>query len=202
MCQTSCCDSEIKRSISYEARFPPDSPHLPSNESVFGTAEGRHHSCSSHRPEFIPALPFCHALLKASKPQPSHYPKLVNTLGDHIRSHRLDLGFFQSNIADQIRVDTTTIHNWEGNKSVPAIRYIPAILQFLGYNPFPPAQTLPERLATVRKILGLSQRKMAELLGVDPGTLQGWEAGQHRPMGKNAPLMETFLRKFAGNPKN
>jgi DNA-binding transcriptional regulator YiaG len=146
-------------------------------------------------------LPFCHALLKASKPQASHYPKLVNTLGDHIRSRRLDLGLFQSNIADQIRVDTTTIHNWEGNKSVPATRYIPAILQFLGYNPFPPAQTLPERLATVRKMLGLSQRKLAELLGVDPGTLQGWEAGQHKPVGRTRRLLEAFLAKSPGDSK-
>jgi hypothetical protein len=28
----------------------------------------------------------------------------------------------------------------------------------------------------------------------DPGTLQGWEAGQHRPMGRNIELVERFLR--------
>jgi transcriptional regulator with XRE-family HTH domain len=28
---------------------------------------------------------------------------------------------------------------------------------------------------------GLSQRAMAERLGVDPGTLQGWESRQHQP---------------------
>jgi len=120
----------------------------------------------------IPALSFCHAELRASKRKPSHYPMLLNTLGDHIRGRRLDLGLFQSLVAEQIGVDETTIHNWEGNKSFLAIRYIPAILRFLGYNPFPPAQTLPDRLAALRKMLGMSQRKLAESLGVDPGTLQ------------------------------
>jgi DNA-binding transcriptional regulator YiaG len=138
-------------------------------------------------------LPFCHAELRATKPKPSHYPKRLNTLGDHLRSRRLDLGLFQSKVAEHIGVDTTTIHNWEGNKSVPAIRYIPAILRFLGYNPFPPALTLPERLATVRKMLGMSQRNLAEFLGVDPGTLQGWEAGQHEPIGRNVALIDRFL---------
>jgi hypothetical protein len=37
------------------------------------------------------ALPFCHTELRASKPKPSHYPKQLNTLGDHIRTRRLDL---------------------------------------------------------------------------------------------------------------
>jgi len=146
-------------------------------------------------------LPFCHAELRATKPKPSQYPKLLNTLGDHIRNRRLDLGLFQSKVAEQIGVDTTSIHNWEGNKSAPAIRHIPAILRFLGYNPLPPAQTLPERLATVRKTLGMSQRNLAESLGVDPGTLQGWEAGQHQPTGRNVERVKRFLRSPTSQQK-
>jgi DNA-binding XRE family transcriptional regulator len=45
----------------------------------------------------------------------------------------LDLGLFQSDVGEQIGVDTTTVHNWERNASVPAIRYVPAIVGFLGY---------------------------------------------------------------------
>ena len=101
-------------------------------------------------------MPFCHAELRAAKPKPSCYPKKISTLGDHIRSRRLDLDLFQSDVAEQIGVDTTTICNWESNASIPAIRYIPAVRQFLGYDPFPPAQTLAERLVTARKGLGLS----------------------------------------------
>jgi DNA-binding transcriptional regulator YiaG len=145
-------------------------------------------------------LPFCHAELRAPKPKPSHYPQQLNTLGDHIRSRRLDLDLFQSNVAEQIGVETTTICNWESNTSIPAIRYIPAVLQFLEYDPFPAGCTLADLLATARKELGLSQRKLAIALGVDPGTLQSWEAGHHEPIGRNMELIERFLKTLGKSP--
>jgi transcriptional regulator with XRE-family HTH domain len=145
------------------------------------------------------ALPFCHFELRASKPMPANYPKQINTLGDQIRSRRLDLNLLQKQVADQIGVHELTITNWEGNATVPEVRYIPAITQFLGYNPLPAASSLPERLATTRKVLGLSQRKMAAKLGVDPATLMGWEAGRHQPTGKSLDLIWRVLsqRKMA-----
>jgi len=130
-------------------------------------------------------LPFCHAELRAPKPKPVCYPKQINTLGDHIRTHRLDLNLLQKEVGEQIGVEGTTITNWELNATVPAIRNIPAIIQFLGYDPFPPANSFTERIAATRKTLGLSQGKMAQKLGIDPATLQGWEAGQHRPSPKS-----------------
>ena len=143
-------------------------------------------------------MPFCHAELRAPKPKPSHYPQQLNTLGDHIRSRRLDLDLFQSDVAEQIGVDTTTICNWEGNASIPAIRYIPAIIRFLGYYPQASVDSFPDRLATARRTLGLSQRKLAEKLGVDPGTLQGWEAGRHQPTGKSLEIIGRVLESREG----
>jgi predicted transcriptional regulator len=72
---------------------------------------------------------------------------------------------------------------------------IESILNFLGYTPIPPAQTLPDRLVSMRKILGLSQRKMAARRARQPGTLQGWEAGQHEPSGKSLELIANALRE-------
>jgi transcriptional regulator with XRE-family HTH domain len=138
-------------------------------------------------------LPFCHAELRAAKPKRECYPKQISTLGSHIRSRRLDLGLFQSDVAEQIGVDATTICTWESNASLPAIRYVPAILDFLGYDPLPPAKTLAERLVTARKVLGLSQRGLAQLLGVDPATLQSWEAGEHKPTRASVEKVERFL---------
>jgi DNA-binding transcriptional regulator YiaG len=43
-------------------------------------------------------------------------------------------------------------------------------------------------------MLGLSKRKMAEKLGVDPATLMGWEAGRHKPTGKSIVLITRVLR--------
>jgi len=58
-------------------------------------------SRSTH-PCVIPALPFCDAELRAPKPKSEHYPKQINTLGDNICKHRLDLNLRQKQVADQI----------------------------------------------------------------------------------------------------
>jgi DNA-binding transcriptional regulator YiaG len=138
-------------------------------------------------------LPFCHADLRAPKPRPEYYPKEINSLGDHIRTRRLDLKLLQKQVAEQIRVSGATITNWERNASAPVIRYIPAIVQFLGYNPTPPPSSLPERLVSARKELGLTQRKMAARWGVDPGTLRDWEAGRHCPTETSRNLIKNSL---------
>jgi transcriptional regulator with XRE-family HTH domain len=138
-------------------------------------------------------LPFCHAELRASKPKPEGYPNEINTLGDHIRTRRLDLKLLQKQVADQIGVHEQTITGWERNATVPEVRYIPAIIQFLGFNPLPEASSLPGHLATARRALGLSQRKMAGKLGVDPATLMGWEAGRHQPTRKSLGVIATVL---------
>ena len=76
----------------------------------------------------------------------------MNTLGDHIRGHRIDLGLFQSQVAALIGVHPLTITNWEGNASQPPVQYIPAIIRFLGYDPPPQSSPFPERnIATGRE---------------------------------------------------
>jgi transcriptional regulator with XRE-family HTH domain len=142
------------------------------------------------------ALPFCHFELRASKPSSIHYPKEINTLGDHIRTRRLDLKLLQKQVADEIGVHEMTITSWEGNATIPEVRYMPAIIQFLGYNSLPAAKSLPERLVIARRALGLSQRKMAVRLGVDPATLMGWEAGRHQPTEKSLDLIGRILQSW------
>lgn len=138
-------------------------------------------------------MPFCHFELRAARRKPAEYPKQINSLGDHIRARRLDLKLPQKEVADQIGVHEQTITGWERNATCPEVHYIPAIIQFLGYNPLPAASSLPERLATARRTIGLSQRKMAARLGIDPATLMGWEAGRHQPVGKSLDLIARVL---------
>jgi transcriptional regulator with XRE-family HTH domain len=153
-------------------------------------------SCCSPWPSFTVALPFCHLELRAARRKPARYPKEINTLGDHIRARRLGLKLLQKQVADQIGVHEQTITGWERNATIPEVRYIPGIIQFLGYNPIPVAISLPERLATARKALGLSQRRMAAKLGVDPATLMGWEAGRHQPTEKSLDLIGRILQSW------
>jgi DNA-binding XRE family transcriptional regulator len=89
---------------------------------------------------------------------------------------------------------STHFPSWESNTTVREVCYIPAIIRFLGYDPLPPAVSLPERLAVVRRGLGLSQRKMAGKLAVDRSTLMGWEAGRHQPTKKSLDLLGRVLQ--------
>jgi putative transcriptional regulator len=38
-------------------------------------------------------------------------------------------------------------------------------------------------VAAIRRHLGLTQQKFAELLGISPGTLRNWEQGRRKPEG-------------------
>ena len=128
-------------------------------------------------------MPFCKIELKAARPPSSpDYPNTLNTLGDHIRKKRLDLGLHQKDVAQIIDTTENTIWNWENNYATPSLPYIPKIIKFLGYIPFDNSnQTLGDKILIYRKLHGLSQREFARLLGIDPSTLGHWEKGKSKP---------------------
>jgi site-specific DNA recombinase len=120
-------------------------------------------------------------------------PVAPQTVGDHLRKRRLGLKMLQKDVAEQLGVDKTSVFNWEANTSIPEIRYMPAIIRFLGYNPLPAANTLAEQLVRRRTSLGLSQKQAAREVGVDPGTLARWERGEREPTGVFAERAQSFV---------
>lgn len=112
---------------------------------------------------------------------------------DHLKKWRLDLGLFQKDIALQLGVNESTVLNWENNACAPAIRFIPRIIEFLGYDRCPAPQSLPERLVAKRRHLGLSRRRLAQRLNVDEGTMARWKRGETWPTGKRLQIVEHFL---------
>jgi transcriptional regulator with XRE-family HTH domain len=120
-------------------------------------------------------------------------PEKLETLGDHLRRRRLTLKLIQRQVAEQIGVDATSIHNWETNVSTPSLQYMPAILEFLGYNPVPQGSGWAERLVQCRTALGLSQNESAKRMGVDQSTLARWERGEREPTGGFAAQAQRFL---------
>ena len=81
-----------------------------------------------------------------------------------------------------LNVSDITIYLWEKNRVKPSLAQIPKIIAFLGRDPFEPkAESLADKLKAHRRIHGLSQKKLAERLGVDETTVAGWERGKHRP---------------------
>src|SRR5207249_5241069 len=146
----------------------------------------------------IPALPFCHVALQAPKPISPNYPKKLETFGEHIRKRRLGLRLLQSDVAQLLLADKTSVFNWENNRTMPQVRHIPKIIDFLGYNPLPAARSFSEKLRAVRRTLGLSQRAMAKRLGIDPGTLQAWESGRRRPSKKLQRIVDRLTSREPG----
>ena len=99
-------------------------------------------------------------------------------MGEHIRKRRLEMTLTQTQAAERIGVNPWTILKWEKGRSEPPIKSVPGLLQFLGYDPLPEPQTLPERLLAKRRAMGWSIREAARKFGVDPGTWRDWEQGR------------------------
>ena len=57
-------------------------------------------------------MPFCCLSLRAPKPKPDGYTEHPETLGEHLRKRRMDLGLFQRQAAAEIGVSTATLWNW------------------------------------------------------------------------------------------
>jgi transcriptional regulator with XRE-family HTH domain len=113
------------------------------------------------------------------------YPEHLETLGDHIRKRRLSLGLCQKHVARQVNATTSTVTNWEKNRKSPRLYLMPKIIEFLCHNPLQSnATTLGERIKQYRIQKGLILRRLAEELGVDPGTLTRWEREEVEPRGK------------------
>jgi transcriptional regulator with XRE-family HTH domain len=132
-------------------------------------------------------------VLKTTKPKDFSYPSEIKSLGDHLRAKRVDLNLTQKRVAERIVADETTIYHWENNRTTPVIRFIPRIIEFLGYTPYAPTESLPEILRLCRQSLGLSQRKLASVLGVDESSLRSWESGRRKPSATSRRLIGTFL---------
>ncbi len=95
-----------------------------------------------------------------------------------MRKKRFEMGLMQKEVAKQLGVNSWTILNWEKCHTEPPIASIPAIVQFLGYDPFPQPTTLSQYLLAKRRKMGWSIKEAAREVGVDPSTWGNWERGQ------------------------
>ena len=75
---------------------------------------------------------------QAYVPAPVRIPVKPQTVGDHLRMRRPAPKLRQKQVADRLRCDQATIYNWEANGAHPRLDYMPAVVQFLGYNRFRP----------------------------------------------------------------
>jgi transcriptional regulator with XRE-family HTH domain len=117
-----------------------------------------------------------------------------DTLGLMLKRRRLERGLRQIDAAREIGIGNFTLLNWERRGVQPEVHFYPAIIAFLGYEPWPTPETMGERLLATRRRRGLTVRQAADVMGIDQGTLTGWEAGLFRPFGKWTTRAAAFLQ--------
>lgn len=105
----------------------------------------------------------------------------------------MKLGIRLKEIAEIVGVTSSTVGNWVNGKTEPAIRYYPAIMDFLGYCPYQRADTLGRKILLHRIHRGLSHKALARLLGIDAGSLSRWEAGETCPRVASLERLKDFL---------
>ena len=123
-------------------------------------------------------------------------------MGDRLKSRRLDLGLLQRDVAKDLGVSPSSVRHWELGQKAPKLQYQPALRAFLCEDPpRENATTFPEALRAARRAMGLSQRRLAELVGFGcPDTVADWENGLRTPMPRHLERLRLFFQEAGQQP--
>ncbi|RXK60026.1 XRE family transcriptional regulator [Lacibacter luteus] len=125
---------------------------------------------------------------------PNSYPKVLKTIGDHIRAWRIKNNVTQSKLATLLRVSEDTIVGWEKNRNTPTFRQMPAITELLGYLPVKiDMSCVGGRVLQFRYLNGLSPKDFGRLINTDPSTVRSWENNTQFPSFKKLLVIEGII---------
>jgi transcriptional regulator with XRE-family HTH domain len=162
-------------------------------------------------------LPFCERRLTLPRTDVSpvwtrSFPiaKEPTTLGQHLKKKRFTAGVRQREAAVKLGVSARTLSLWECDRIYPSWAFQPALVAYLGYDPFtetglPDAKSnepsgvaflSPEALVSIgqkirhfRLKLRKTRTQFALELGVSMKTLWGWETNRWQPSPKCRKLL-------------
>lgn len=80
-------------------------------------------------------MTICELVLRANIPKDSRYPKQFITIGDHLRTKRLDDALGIHDLAKIMETTPQSIVHWESNHCNPNLKFYTSIIDFLGYEP-------------------------------------------------------------------
>ncbi|MEO1438246.1 MAG: helix-turn-helix transcriptional regulator [Bacteroidota bacterium] len=128
------------------------------------------------------------------KPGDKAYPKALNTIGDYLKSKRLDLGLEGIEVANLLKVHPQTITNWELNHSQPSIEHLPRIIDFIGYDPFEiQGDSIQALILNYQRRVGVGLPTLARRIGIDPGTLIRVSKGEQQPFKKTEQKIRAYI---------
>jgi transcriptional regulator with XRE-family HTH domain len=138
-----------------------------------------------------PVYGACRLTLKALRKK--DYSEEPQTLGEHLKKRRKELGLLQREAAERLGCDVFTYINWEKGRTEPIASRFRPVLDFLGYDPTPEPRTFVERLEAKRWSTGMTFAQVADRLGWDEGTLTRYLNGTWRMPSERAQALENFL---------
>jgi transcriptional regulator with XRE-family HTH domain len=128
-------------------------------------------------------LPFCYFELRVGSERLAELALVKKgrvcspqTLGEHLRNRRLQLGLRQQDVAENLGTLREVYDRWERGDRDQVISEWPAILAFLGYYPFP-VNGPADLILRARRVQGADQKRLAGVLGVIHQRLRRWEHG-------------------------
>ena len=130
-------------------------------------------------------------VLKASKPAPP--PIEGVSLGAQLRRRRRALGLSCVDAAALLKSDAKSLMWWERDVRLPFVNAYPAIIAFLGYEPWSEPRSLREALLADRRRRGFEIRKAAALIGIDESTWRRWERGEWKPMRRSLAALDQLF---------
>ncbi|MCM2327809.1 MAG: helix-turn-helix domain-containing protein [Lysobacter sp.] len=120
------------------------------------------------------------------------------TLGQHLRKRRLVLNLTQKQVARALGISPFTVLNLERDRTQPAMAAYPALVRWLGYNPFPVPKTLQEHMRAARRAQGWTIVEAAKRLVVDPSTWGEWEKTGRVAWKRTRASLDRFLEAALG----
>jgi len=116
-----------------------------------------------------------------------------------LKSIRKRFDLSQQELAQLLEVSSAAVTSWESGRSRPRKANIARIItlrnlskeevnEALGRKRTPVRMT-PDRMKRTRRRFGLTQRDLAQLLGVSTGSVTAWESGKVEPTGQNRQAM-------------
>ncbi|MEO1630509.1 MAG: hypothetical protein AAFU38_06990 [Bacteroidota bacterium] len=115
------------------------------------------------------------------------------TVAEHIKRRRFELGISQLQLAQRLDACVYTVITWECHDNNPSFAFWPGLIDFLGYDPYGEPRTLGECLSWLRRRNGVELPACAEMIGVGTSTLRFWERGGKPTNARTRYLLRTYL---------
>tara|TARA_R110002095_G_scaffold126811_3_gene109887 strand:- start:6562 stop:7047 length:486 start_codon:yes stop_codon:yes gene_type:complete len=135
-------------------------------------------ACSYMQNTFGCCTFFPHARMTMTAANPATAQTPAEGLPDLLYRRRKSLGLHKHEVAKILKVHKDVVGLWERGVNEPRVKYIPALIEFLGDESWLPNGSFDARLYRFRAQRGWSQERLARWLGKDERSIRQWEDGR------------------------